>query len=329
MSDIVNVPMTAQRDIQTVTAEIRQLRRQAQCMALGYVIEIGRKLVEAKAMLPYGQWGRWLKEEVEFSQSSAQNFMRIFEKYGAKQVSLFGDAESQTLGNLPYTHALKLLALPAEEREEFAQEHHVEDISSRELEKLLRERDKAQADAKSAKDALNEAAKIAEKADEARRDAEAAAERITKELQEARGEASNAKGLLERAKKDAETARKSAEKSRAALKELRENPEVPQDVMEEMRRRIEKDAAEQAAKELKKAEGRAALAVAQVENLQKRLSAADPDTAVFKTWFTAVQEDFRRLEEAAGRVSEKDPEKGDKLAGAVRALLAQQQEAWA
>lgn len=111
--------------------------------------------------------GQWLKEEVEFSQSSAQNFMRIFEEYGAKQVSLFGDAESQTLGNLPYTHALKLLALPAEEREEFAQEHHVEDISSRELEKLLRERDEAQADAKSAKDALDEAAKIAEKADEA------------------------------------------------------------------------------------------------------------------------------------------------------------------
>lgn len=231
------------------------------------------------------------------------------------------------------------LVLPAEEREEFAQEHHVEDISSRELEKLLRERDEAQADAKSAKDALNEAAKIAEKADEARRDAEAAAERIAKELQEARGEASNAKGLLERAKKDAETGRKSAEESRAALKELREKPEVPQDVMEEMRRRIEKDAAEQAAanmeetkrqaaKELEKAESRAALAAAQVENLQKRLSAADPDTAVFKTWFTAVQEDFRRLEEAAGRVSEKDPEKGDKLAGAVRALLAQQQEAW-
>ena len=70
------------------------------------------------------------------------------------------------------------------------------------------------------------------------------------------------------------------------------------------------------------------LAAAQVENLQKRLSAADPDTAVFRTWFTAVQEDFRRLEEAAGRVSEKDPEKGGKLAGAVRALLAQQQEAW-
>lgn len=335
MSDIVNVPMAAQRDIQTVTAEIRQLHRQAQCMVLGYAIEIGRKLVEAKAMLPYGQWGQWLKEEVEFSQSSAQNFMRIFEEYGAKQVSLFGDAESQTLGNLPYTHALKLLALPAEEREEFAQEHHVEDISSRELEKLLRERDEAQADAKSAKDALDEAAKIAEKADEARRDAEAAAERIAKELQEARGEASNAKGLLERAKKDAETARKSAEKSRAALKELRENPEVPASVLEEMRRKIEADAAEEAQEKLQEAARReksmaerAEESQRRVQELEKLLAAADADTAVFKTWFTAVQEDFRRLEEAAGRVSEKDPEKGDKLAGAVRALLAQQQEAW-
>lgn len=335
MSDIVNVPMAAQRDIQTVTAEIRQLHRQAQCMVLGYAIEIGRKLVEAKAMLPYGQWGQWLKEEVEFSQSSAQNFMRIFEEYGAKQVSLFGDAESQTLGNLPYTHALKLLALPAEEREEFAQEHHVEDISSRELEKLLRERDEAQAEAKSAKDALDEAAKIAEKADEARRDAEAAAERIAKELQEARGEASNAKGLLERAKKDAETARKSAEESQAALKELRKNPEVPASVLEEMRRKIEADAAEEAQEKLQEAARReksmaerAEESQRRVQELEKLLAAADADTAVFKTWFTAVQEDFRRLEEAAGRVSEKDPEKGDKLAGAVRALLAQQQEAW-
>lgn len=131
MSDIVNVPMAAQRDIRTVTAEIRSLHRQAQCMVLGYAIEIGRKLKEAKTLLPYGQWGRWLQEEVEFSQSTAQNFMKIFEEYGARQVSLFGDAESQTLGNLPYTHALRLLALPADEREEFAREHHVEDLSSR------------------------------------------------------------------------------------------------------------------------------------------------------------------------------------------------------
>ena len=143
MSETINVPMAAQRDIKTVTTEIRTLHRQAQCMVLGYAIEIGRRLKEAKAMLDHGQWGPWLREEVDFSQSSANNFMRIFEEYGAQQVSLFGDANSQALGNLPYTHALRLLALPAEERESFVEEHHAEELSTRELEKLIRERDEA------------------------------------------------------------------------------------------------------------------------------------------------------------------------------------------
>lgn len=336
MSDIVNVPMKAQRDIRAVTAEIRQLHRQAQCMVLGYAIEIGRKLAEAKEMLPYGQWGQWLREEVEFSQSTAQNFMRIFEEYGAKQVSLFGDAESQTLGNLPYTHALKLLALPAEEREEFVQEHHVEELSSRELEKLLRERDEALASARSAQEAGEAAARSAAAAEEARLEAEEKAERIGRELAEARGEAGNAKGLMERAKKEAELARSAAEESRKALKELRENPEVPASVLEEMRRKIEADAAEEAQEKLQEAARREKAMAEQAEDSQRRvqeleklLAAADADTAVFKAWFSAIQQDFQNLRGAAERVAARDAEKGGKLHTAVRALLQQQGEVWA
>lgn len=262
MSDIVNVPMTAQRDIRTVTAEIRSLHRQAQCMVLGYAIEIGRKLKEAKTLLPYGQWGQWLREEVEFSQSTAQNFMKIFEEYGARQVSLFGDAESQTLGNLPYTHALKLLSLPAEEREEFAREHHVEDLSSRELANLLRERDQAREDAARERQALtgerDAALDKAQAAEKARREAETLAEGLKKALE---------------------------------------------DKADESRRRV--------------------------EQLEKQLAAADPDTAVFKTWFAAIQQDFLRLREAESQVSGREAEKGQKLRNAVRALLRQQEEIWA
>ena len=182
MSETINVPMAAQRDIKTVTTEIRTLHRQAQCMVLGYAIEIGRRLKEAKAMLDHGQWGPWLREEVDFSQSSANNFMRIFEEYGAQQVSLFGDANSQALGNLPYTHALRLLALPAEERESFVEEHHAEELSTRELEKLIRERDearRAEQDAREKAAAADKARAAAEElakgAEDARRDALAAA----------------------------------------------------------------------------------------------------------------------------------------------------------
>ena len=178
MSETINVPMAAQRDIKTVTTEIRTLHRQAQCMVLGYAIEIGRRLKEAKAMLDHGQWGPWLREEVDFSQSSANNFMRIFEEYGAQQVSLLGEANSQALGNLPYTHALRLLALPAEERESFAEEHHAEELSTRELEKLIRERDEAR---RAEQDAQEKAAA----ADKAR----AAAEELAKGAEDARRDA--------------------------------------------------------------------------------------------------------------------------------------------
>lgn len=326
MSDIVNVPMTAQRDIRTVTAEIRSLHRQAQCMVLGYAIEIGRKLKEAKTLLPYGQWGQWLREEVEFSQSTAQNFMKIFEEYGARQVSLFGDAESQTLGNLPYTHALKLLALPAEEREEFAREHHVEDLSSRELADLLRERDQAREDAARERQALtgerDAALDKAQAAEKARREAET---------------------LAQAARAQLETAKKAAEESWKALRELRENPEVPETVLAKLRAEADQAAQQAAEKQLqaaqeaeKRAEGlkkaledKADESRRRVEQLEKQLAAADPDTAVFKTWFAAIQQDFLRLREAESQVSGRDSEKGQKLRTAVRALLQQQEGVWA
>ena len=70
------------REIEVVTAEIKEIKRQAQNMALMYAIEIGRRLVEAKSVLPHGKWGEWLKCEVNFSQATANNFMKLFEEYG-------------------------------------------------------------------------------------------------------------------------------------------------------------------------------------------------------------------------------------------------------
>lgn len=140
----VEVP-TPPRTVETVTLEIRTLQHQAQGIILNYAIEIGRRLEEAKAMLPHGEWGDWLKRELDFSQSTANNFMRIFREYGAAQQSLFGgEAKSQSLANLTYTKALRLLAIPdEEERERFIAEHDVDGMSSRELDKALKEREEA------------------------------------------------------------------------------------------------------------------------------------------------------------------------------------------
>lgn len=133
------------RTIGMVTQEINQLTAQAQRLILGHAIEIGRRLTEAKQMLSHGEWLKWLKEEIHYSKSSANNMMRIFDAYGSTQMGLFGpEANSQTFGDLEYSKALALLSVPAEEREQFAQEVDAEHISVRQLKAAIQERDAAQ-----------------------------------------------------------------------------------------------------------------------------------------------------------------------------------------
>lgn len=133
------------RTIGMVTQEVNQLTAQAQRLILGHAIEIGRRLTEAKQMLSHGEWGKWLKEEIHYSKSSANNMMRIFDAYGSTQLGLFGpEANSQTFGDLEYSKALALLSVPAEEREQFAQEVDAEHISVRQLKAAIQERDAAQ-----------------------------------------------------------------------------------------------------------------------------------------------------------------------------------------
>lgn len=133
------------RTIGMVTQEVNQLTAQAQRLILGHAIEIGRRLTEAKQMLSHGEWGKWLREEIHYSKSSANNMMRIFDAYGSTQMGLFGpEANSQTFGDLEYSKALALLSVPAEEREQFAQEVDAEHISVRQLKAAIQERDAAQ-----------------------------------------------------------------------------------------------------------------------------------------------------------------------------------------
>lgn len=173
------------RTIGMVTQEINQLTAQAQRLILGHAIEIGRRLTEAKQMLSHGEWGKWLKEEIHYSKSSANNMMRIFDAYGSTQLGLFGpEANSQTFGDLEYSKALALLSVPAEEREQFAQEVDAEHISVRQLKAAIQERDAAQKQAA-------EAAAEWELAKEALREKEKAIQLANQRLEASASEADN------------------------------------------------------------------------------------------------------------------------------------------
>ncbi len=328
-----------QRDIETVTTEICTLVKQAQKMALVYAIEIGRRLAEAKSLLPHGEWGKWLAERTEFSQSTANNMMKIFEEYGADQISLFGaEANSQTLGNLPYTKALKLLAVPADERESFVQEHDVENISTRELEKIIKERDQAVADREQAEKYASETAEREEELEDQLKelkDSLAAKEAAAQEA--ADREQALKDQLLDAQRREAD--------AKDALKKEKENKEVPDSVLKKVKADAKKEAKEAAAKDIEKAvadleqkvgaaesqrkaaEMQAAEARAKIEDLEKKLLTASPAVAQFQVHFEQLQEILQKCREKIAEIKANgDEATAEKLANAVKAVCGQFEE---
>lgn len=124
----------------TLAAEINAIKETVKQTATRAAIEIGRRLREAKSLVPYGSWGRWLAESVDYSERTAQNLMALAEEYGGK--------ETQAIAELPLTKAVLLLGVPGEEREAFLKKHEVEDMSTRalreEIARLNAEREKQQ-----------------------------------------------------------------------------------------------------------------------------------------------------------------------------------------
>ena len=237
-------PVDSGKTPDILAAEIRTIKNQTGRMVLNASIEVGRRLTEAKAKLPHGSWGEYLKNEVDYSPSQAQNLMRVFREYGSDQQSLFGgEAKSQTFGNLTYSKALSLLAIPdEEERERFAVENDVEHMSVRELNEALKARNEAEEKAAAAEDKvrglLQEAERLREElADQAQvykaklnaADVETTeANRKAREAQEALDKQREKAQRLQDALSEANTSAQAAEEEHTRLaqelEELRSRP---------------------------------------------------------------------------------------------------------
>ena len=304
MSNVITVPG---RTISTVTAEIRCLTVQGQHIALTYAVEIGKRLMEAKEMVPTGEWGEYLKNEVEYSSSTAYNFMQLYKEYGATgKLSDF-----QAFGNLTYSKALKLLAIPGEEREDFVQQHDVENLSVRQLEQAIKERDearKAQAEATANAEAARAEARNAEQKllnmqqqAAAAKSSESAWQKEIDKLQEALAKANTA----------AETAKQS-------LEDLRANPVIPASVMDKLRQEAESKAktSDQTIKNLQ----------VKLETAQKAAQISSPDATAFKLLFEQIQQDFNRLTGYLLKIKASDPNLAAKLRTAASVMLDRLQE---
>lgn len=303
------------RDIETITSEILDAKR-----AGGEaILTIGRGLIDAKGLLPHGEWLPWLTERVEFSERSAQNFMRLAREY----------ANPQTLADLGASKALTLLALPAEEREEFISAVHVVDgeekttaeMSSRELAQAIREKEQAQADLRAAEEARDKMAQDMAIANarmsglrEDLEQATAAAVAAAKELAELK--ARPVEVAVEQVADPEAIAKAKAE----AVAEMQTKVDKAREAKDraEARRKIAEEALEQVRLQLEqqaKEEKRAALE-------------SDKDLATFEVLFVQAQETINKLSGLMLKLrAREDAEPAEKLRRALLALADKVREA--
>lgn len=311
------------RNIEIITKEILENKAEAGKA----IIQIGRCLEEAKALLGHGEWLPWLQEQVELTERQAQRFMRLSREW----------SNPTTLSDLGASKALSLLALEPAERDEFlAQIHEVDgeektviDMSARELEQAIRERKSAleakaaaEADkqqAERARDKLSDEMKLANARIESLSETEAHLDGVIADLKKGLAELQSRPidanfsevpdtAALDAARQEgadqaAKTARKDAEDRLRAKIEKAEKAKADADAQAQTAR-AEREAAQ-----------------AKADTLEKQLKlVSNPAATEFKVHFESTKKDVASMEDCLERMAATDPAICIKLAGAMEAL---------
>lgn len=317
MSNIITV-----RDGDIIAAEINVIKDNAKRVMISSAIEIGRRLVEAKSVVGHGDWMKWLEEKVDYSQSTANNLMKLYQEYGTGEVNLFDNwTNSEAFGKLSYTQHLALLALPFGERAEFAETHQVADMSTRELEKAIRE------ELEETKKVLAQTEESLRGAEERAREAEAeisdhaqTADRAMKDRDRAVKSEQNALGLVEKLRKGFAEAQAAENRAKNELAMAKDDPKIPDTVMEQLRADAAAKATEEIQKELDAARAEATRAEQARADAERKAAEAireaqlsSPDMVLFGNHLANAQEQFGKMLDALGRIKISDPKIGETL----------------
>lgn len=138
MSNIVEADFKViqERTLPVIATEILQIEENIGRVALDGAIRIGKRLQEAKEKVEHGKWEAWCSENLNYSKSKTEKLMKIAAEYGDDNSPY---AKTYTCTDLSISKALRLLQVPEEEIETFAENHDVEDMTIKELEKEIKE----------------------------------------------------------------------------------------------------------------------------------------------------------------------------------------------
>ena len=327
----VGGPPAAARPLAVIEAELEMLKqdtRQKETALLCNYIEFGRRFEEAKAQLRHGEWGGWVKK-MEISQSTANNFMRLYREYGADQQSLFGGVvKSQTFANLTYSQAVLMLTVPEEERERFMEENNVAAMSSRELKEAIKARNEAEEKAVAAED---EARRLRQEKEHLREELTDQAKVYEAKLTSAGVEADQARAAEQAAKDALEKQREKAQRFQDALSEANTSAQAAEEEHTRLVRELEELRNRPAEADTAAVEAARQAAIAEMmEKVDKAKDAkkkAEEKRKVAEESLEAAQKELAELKAKGPEVRELTQEEKDALtAEAVERIKAENAE---
>lgn len=326
---IVEGQIVEERSLEQLEYEINEYTKQAQTAAVYYAINIGGRLVEAKSKVNHGEWEKWLEEKVHYSQRTAETYIQVYKEYGNPQQGFFGTSNPQAFSTLSFTKLVALLAIPSEEREDFAKDVDAENLSVRELKEEIKkaqeERDKAIAKANEAEKQYSDwEDKETALKDKLIEEAEAKQEEIDslkKQIEEFSENSTPTEGNEDdlasvRAEIEAEQQKKFQKKLDKLEKDKEKLVKEANALNEKLKvaKNIE-DELEIVRQE--KADAEAALA-----DMHKKLSlSADPVMQSLDFYFKQVQSDMQHLNSSLKKLKESDSEQYDKFSAVLKKTL--------
>lgn len=142
-TEITRSPAVIADEINSIKSQTSGILTAAQTYAKRSCFEIGKRLEEAKSVVPYGEWGEWLENNVDYSVSTANDLMRIYREFGGEQIDMLtGKSDAETFEGLSQSQMVALFGLPRAMRAEFVEEHREElesgEMSTRDLKKEVK-----------------------------------------------------------------------------------------------------------------------------------------------------------------------------------------------
>lgn len=307
MNEVVDVEYKEIRTLPVIVSEIKTIEEVVYKTTLEGIIQIGRRLEEAKEQIGHGNFSDWCQENLGYSQRQAQKYIEIATKYGDEN-SPFSKANTSSF--LSISKAYSLLALPEEEVENFTEKHDVESMTVRQLEeeiKNLKEEKKREAEEKT--EEIREL-----KATMLRLEDERANAPDTEALEATLREAKEALRVAEANKESLE---KKIDGFKGKIEKAEEEREKAVKAVTDERDKAIKAAVNEAIEETYKEAQRAS--EEEIRNLKKQISSTDPAVVKFKERFDNLQSCIESIKDSIAEAGDQ----GEKLKAALKGALSQ------